>query len=214
MAERLNDSIEQLRARFGEIGDQRLTVMAAITLADQHAEAERRLRQIQAETGRAGGGAGGGCRAPGGGVEAACRGRRSTSGGAHGGAGGAGRRRQRPRHRPEPTGRSIAILPWRGPWRRHICRSGEAAGPGRRTAIPGALRSLRELSLSRPVGLSIRRPPTPVGLRDRKSPPTLAASLPSSGPSTAIWTNLRRDIPTRRRCGSWHSARRDALDAR
>jgi cell division protein ZapA len=49
MAERLNDSIDQLRARFGEIGDQRLTVMAAITLADQNAEAERRLRQIQAE---------------------------------------------------------------------------------------------------------------------------------------------------------------------
>jgi cell division protein ZapA len=49
MAERLNDSIEQLRARFGEIGDQRLTVMAAITLADRNAEAERRLQQVQAE---------------------------------------------------------------------------------------------------------------------------------------------------------------------
>jgi len=49
LAERLNRSIEQLRARFGEIGDQRLTVMAAITLADQHAEAERRLRQAEAE---------------------------------------------------------------------------------------------------------------------------------------------------------------------
>jgi cell division protein ZapA len=49
LAERLNSSIEQLRARFGEIGDQRLTVMAAITLADQHAEAERQLAQMEAE---------------------------------------------------------------------------------------------------------------------------------------------------------------------
>lgn len=49
LAERLNTSIEQLRARFGDIGDQRLTVMAAITLADQHADAERRLRQVEEE---------------------------------------------------------------------------------------------------------------------------------------------------------------------
>jgi cell division protein ZapA len=49
LAERLNSSIEQLRARFGEIGDQRLTVMAAITLADQQAEAERRLAAAEAE---------------------------------------------------------------------------------------------------------------------------------------------------------------------
>jgi len=49
MAEELNRSIDQLRERFGEIGDQRLTVMAAITLADQNAEAERRLQQLRAE---------------------------------------------------------------------------------------------------------------------------------------------------------------------
>ena len=49
MARQLNDSIEQLRERFGEIGDQRLTVMAAITLADQNAEAEHRLQQLRAE---------------------------------------------------------------------------------------------------------------------------------------------------------------------
>ena len=49
LAERLNRSIEQLRERFGEIGDQRLTVMAAITLADQHAEAEKRLAAAVAE---------------------------------------------------------------------------------------------------------------------------------------------------------------------
>ncbi len=49
LAERLNRSIEQLRGRFGEIGDQRLTVMAAITLADQHAEAERTVQDLRAE---------------------------------------------------------------------------------------------------------------------------------------------------------------------
>jgi cell division protein ZapA len=49
LAERLNRSIEQLRDRFGEIGDQRLTVMAAITLADQQAEAERRLHELESK---------------------------------------------------------------------------------------------------------------------------------------------------------------------
>ena len=49
MAEQLNQSIDLLRDRFGEIGDQRLTVMAAITLADQNAEADRRLQQLRAE---------------------------------------------------------------------------------------------------------------------------------------------------------------------
>jgi cell division protein ZapA len=49
MADQLNRSIELLRERFGEIGDQRLTVMAAITLADQNAEAERHLQQLRAE---------------------------------------------------------------------------------------------------------------------------------------------------------------------
>jgi cell division protein ZapA len=48
LAETLDQAIERLRTRFGEIGDQRLTVMAAITLADQHAEAERRLGEVEA----------------------------------------------------------------------------------------------------------------------------------------------------------------------
>jgi cell division protein ZapA len=47
LAERLNASIEALRQRFGEIGDQRLTVMAAITFADQSAEAQRRIGQLE-----------------------------------------------------------------------------------------------------------------------------------------------------------------------
>ncbi len=49
LAEHLNRSIEALRERFGEIGDQRLTVMAAITFADQQAESEQRLRDLEAE---------------------------------------------------------------------------------------------------------------------------------------------------------------------
>jgi cell division protein ZapA len=49
LAERLNRSVEQLRARFGDIGDQRLTVMAAITIADQQSDTETRLRAAEAE---------------------------------------------------------------------------------------------------------------------------------------------------------------------
>lgn len=49
LGERLGATIELLRERFGEIGDQRLTVMAAITLADQYSETERRVHQLEAE---------------------------------------------------------------------------------------------------------------------------------------------------------------------
>lgn len=49
LGQRLSETIEFLRDQFGEIGDQRLTVMAAITMADQYAESERRLRQVEDE---------------------------------------------------------------------------------------------------------------------------------------------------------------------
>ncbi len=49
LAERLDQTIERLRGEFGEIGDQRLTVMAAITMADQNSEAERRLSQLESK---------------------------------------------------------------------------------------------------------------------------------------------------------------------
>lgn len=49
LAERLNGTIADLRAAFGEIGDQRLTVMAAITLADRLAETENRIARLEAE---------------------------------------------------------------------------------------------------------------------------------------------------------------------
>jgi cell division protein ZapA len=49
LAQRVNAVIDQLRQRFGEIGDQRLTVMAAITMADQSSETERRMKELEAE---------------------------------------------------------------------------------------------------------------------------------------------------------------------
>ena len=48
LADQLDRLIEDLRGRFGEIGDQRLTVMAAITLADRQAAIEERLDQLEA----------------------------------------------------------------------------------------------------------------------------------------------------------------------
>jgi len=47
LAEGLDQTIDRLRGEFGEIGDQRLTVMAAITIADQKAEAERRISALE-----------------------------------------------------------------------------------------------------------------------------------------------------------------------
>ncbi|ODT18727.1 MAG: cell division protein ZapA [Kaistia sp. SCN 65-12] len=49
LADRLNEIIEQLRQSFGEIGDQRLTVMAALTMGDELAESRRQARRLEAE---------------------------------------------------------------------------------------------------------------------------------------------------------------------
>lgn len=49
LASQLNEVIDQLRGSFGEIGDQRLTVMAAITLADSLSEARRQIARLEAE---------------------------------------------------------------------------------------------------------------------------------------------------------------------
>jgi cell division protein ZapA len=46
LADRLNATIDRLRGEFGEIGDQRLTVMAAITMADESSEADNRIREL------------------------------------------------------------------------------------------------------------------------------------------------------------------------
>ena len=47
LAEDLDQRIEKLRATFGEIGDTRLTVMAALTVADELADAGSRLRRLE-----------------------------------------------------------------------------------------------------------------------------------------------------------------------
>ncbi len=49
LAEDLDQRIERLRASFGEIGDTRLTVMAALTVADELAEAAGKLRRVEEE---------------------------------------------------------------------------------------------------------------------------------------------------------------------
>jgi cell division protein ZapA len=45
LAADLDTRIARLRTRFGEIGDTRLTVMAALTLADELAETKEKLQQ-------------------------------------------------------------------------------------------------------------------------------------------------------------------------
>jgi cell division protein ZapA len=47
LAQDLDQRIERLRATFGEIGDTRLTVMAALTVADELADAGGRLRRLE-----------------------------------------------------------------------------------------------------------------------------------------------------------------------
>ncbi len=52
LAQLVDAKISALRQRFGEIGDQRLIIMAAITLADERAEASTRVRELEAELAR------------------------------------------------------------------------------------------------------------------------------------------------------------------
>jgi cell division protein ZapA len=49
LARDLDARIEHLRAKFGEIGDTRLTVMAALTVADELAEMGQRIRPLEQE---------------------------------------------------------------------------------------------------------------------------------------------------------------------
>jgi len=49
LAEDLDGRIVQLRARFGEIGDMRLTVMAALALADELSEIKEKLERLEPE---------------------------------------------------------------------------------------------------------------------------------------------------------------------
>ena len=49
LARDLDTRINGLRTKFGEIGDTRLTVMAAITVADELAEAGQRVKRLEDE---------------------------------------------------------------------------------------------------------------------------------------------------------------------
>jgi cell division protein ZapA len=47
LAKNLDQRIIDLRAKFGEIGDTRLTVMAALVIADELTEAQRRIGMLE-----------------------------------------------------------------------------------------------------------------------------------------------------------------------
>src|SRR3954471_22789203 len=49
LAESLESRIDSLRGKFGEIGDARLTVMAALTLCDELLDANHRIRSLEEE---------------------------------------------------------------------------------------------------------------------------------------------------------------------
>jgi cell division protein ZapA len=50
LAKDLDERIEELRKKFGEIGDTRLTVMAALMVADELSEAARKIRRLEEES--------------------------------------------------------------------------------------------------------------------------------------------------------------------
>jgi len=49
LSQDLDQRITQLRASFGEVGDTRLTVMAALTVADELSEAGKTIQRLQEE---------------------------------------------------------------------------------------------------------------------------------------------------------------------
>src|ERR1700691_3820418 len=49
LAREFDTRIEGLRSKFGEIGDTRLTVMAALTVADELSEISVRVRRLEEE---------------------------------------------------------------------------------------------------------------------------------------------------------------------
>ena len=52
LAESLETRIQSLRGKFGEIGDARLTVMAALTVCDELLDVGQRMRTLEEETGQ------------------------------------------------------------------------------------------------------------------------------------------------------------------
>ena len=49
LADRFNTHVEALKGAVGEIGDNRLTVMAGIAVVDELAEAEKRIKALETE---------------------------------------------------------------------------------------------------------------------------------------------------------------------
>lgn len=49
LALQVDEKIAELRGAFGEIGDQRLTVMAAIAMADELSETRKKLERLESE---------------------------------------------------------------------------------------------------------------------------------------------------------------------
>jgi cell division protein ZapA len=49
LARDIDTRIEQLRGNFGEVGDSRLTVMAALTVADELIESGKKVRRLEEE---------------------------------------------------------------------------------------------------------------------------------------------------------------------
>lgn len=49
LAESLEARVEELRGKFGEIGDARLTVMAALTVCDELLDANARMQALESE---------------------------------------------------------------------------------------------------------------------------------------------------------------------
>lgn len=49
LAKDFNQRIEQIRTQFGEVGDMRLAIMAAITIADELSESVKRVRRLEQE---------------------------------------------------------------------------------------------------------------------------------------------------------------------
>ena len=49
LAKLVDGKIAGMRQQFGEMGDQRLTVMAAVTIADELSESRRRVAELEAE---------------------------------------------------------------------------------------------------------------------------------------------------------------------
>jgi cell division protein ZapA len=49
LARDFDQRVEKIRAQFGEVGDMRLTIMAALTLGDEMSEAVKRIRRLEEE---------------------------------------------------------------------------------------------------------------------------------------------------------------------